>query len=74
MNFARERMAQNLNRFENLLRCCTPQELAAIQSELLRDNLGSFLQCARRIAEMSMQKADEATKRITQPVERAQAA
>ena len=74
VNFTRERMEQILNRFESLLRCRTPQELAAIQSEFLRDNLESFLQCARRVAEMSMRKADEATKRITEAVERAQAA
>ena len=74
VNFTRERMEQIFNQFESLLRCRTPQELASIQSEFVRENLESFLQCTRRIAEMSMQKADEATKRITQPVERAQAA
>ena len=74
VNFTRERMEQNLKQFESLLRCRTPQELAAIQSELLRDNLGSFLQCARRIAEMSMQTADQATRRMSETVERAQAA
>ena len=73
-NFTRERMEHNLNRFESLLRCRSPQDLAAVQSEFLRDNLESFLQCAGRIAEMSMQTADEATKRMTEAVERAQAA
>ena len=74
VNFTRERMEQNFNRFESLLRCRTPQDLAAVQSEFLRDNLESFLQCARRIAEASMQMADEATKRTAESVERAQAA
>ena len=37
-------MEQNFNRFESLLRCRTPQDLAAVQSEFLRDNLESFLQ------------------------------
>ncbi|MGA7450018.1 MAG: phasin family protein [Rhodoplanes sp.] len=74
VNFIRERMEQNFNRFETLLRCRTPQDLAAVQSEFLRDNLESFLQCARRIAETSMQMADEATKRTAEAVERARAA
>ena len=74
VNFIRERMEQNLNKFEGLVRCCTPQELAAVQSEFLRDNLESFLQCARRIAETSIRAADEATKRAAEAVEAAQAA
>jgi hypothetical protein len=74
LNFTRERMEQILNRFESLLRCRTPQGIAAIQSEIVRDNLESFLQCARRIAKITMQMPDEATKRATEAVEGAQAA
>ena len=74
VNFTRERMEQNLNRFESLLRCRTPQDITALQSEILRDNLEAFLQCARRIAETSIQVADEATKRTAEAVETAQAA
>ncbi|MFZ0457152.1 MAG: phasin family protein [Rhodoplanes sp.] len=57
-----------------LLRCRSPQDFTAVQSELLRDNLESFLQCARRIAEKSMQMAEEATKRTAEAVEHAHAA
>ena len=74
VNFTRERMEQNFNRFESLLRCRTPQDLAAVQSEFLRDNLESFLQCARRIAEASMQITDEATKQAAEAVERVRTA
>ncbi len=74
VNFTRERMEQNFNRFESLLRCRTPQDLAAVQSEVLRDNLESFLQCTRQIAETSLLMADEATKRTAESVERPQAA
>ena len=74
VNFTRERMEQNFNRFESLLRCRTPQDVAALQSEFLRDTLESFLQYARRIAEKSMQMADEATKRAAEAVERTRAA
>ena len=74
VNFTRERMEQNLSRFESLLRCRTPQDLAAVESEFLRDNLESFLEYARRIAETSIQVADEATKRTAEAVEAAKAA
>jgi hypothetical protein len=74
VNFTRERMEQNFNRFQSLLGCRTPQDLAAVQSEFLRDNLESFIQCARRIAEGSMRMADEATKPTAEATERAQAA
>jgi hypothetical protein len=74
VNYTRERMEQNLNRFDSLMRCRTPQDFAAVQSEFLRDNLESFLQCARRIAEKSMQMADEATKRTAEAVESARVA
>ena len=48
--------------------------MTAVQSEFLRDNLESFLQCARRIAETSIQMADEATKRTVEAIERSRAA
>ena len=50
LNFTRECMEQNLNQFESLLRCRTPQDIAAVQSKILRDSLERFLQFARRIA------------------------
>jgi hypothetical protein len=74
VNFARDRVEQNFTRFEKLMRCRNPQDFAAIQSELLRDNIESFLHTARRIAEKSMQAADEASKRTAEMVERVRAA
>jgi hypothetical protein len=74
LNFTRECMEQNLNQFESLLRCRTPQDITAVHSKILRDNLERFLQFARRIAKITMQMPDEATKRTTEAVEGAQAA
>ncbi|MEZ5786266.1 MAG: phasin family protein [Xanthobacteraceae bacterium] len=73
-NFARGRMEENIKRFEQLLHCRTPQDFAAVQSELWRDNLDSFLQYARRIAETSMQATDAAARRVSEAVEPARAA
>jgi len=74
VNFTRERMEQNFNRIDSLLLCRTPQEVAALQTEFLRDNLESFLHCARWIAEKYMQITDEATKRTAEAAEHTQAA
>jgi phasin family protein len=64
VDFARKRMQQNLNHADALANCRTPQELLAAQSDLVRDNLEDFVQSTRRIAEISMQVADEAVRRM----------
>lgn len=73
-NFTRTRMEENIRRFEQLLQCRTPQDFAAVQSELWRDNLESFLQYARRIAETSMQATDAAARRTGEAAEPARVA
>ena len=74
LHFTRECMEQNFKQFESLLRCRTPQDISAVQSEIMRDNLESFLQFARRIGKISMQAPDEASKRAAEAVQRAEAA
>lgn len=64
VNFVRERLDRNMDRFEALFRCRTPQELAAFQSEILRDNLEGLLSYSRRAAEQSMRIAEEMTKKL----------
>jgi phasin family protein len=64
-DFTRKRMEQNLHCADALLRCRTPQEMLAAQSHFMRDNLEDFVQSTRRIAEISMQMADEAASRIS---------
>ena len=62
--FYQERLDRNLERVDALMRM--PQELLAAQSELFRDYLEGFLQSSRRIGEMSVQMADQATRRLTE--------
>ena len=47
-----------------LAQCRTLPDLAAVQSGLARDNLNQIIDLTRRIAERSMQVADEAAKTI----------
>jgi hypothetical protein len=44
--------------------CRTPQELVAAQSDLMRDNVEAFVNSTRRIAEISMQMADQAARKM----------
>jgi hypothetical protein len=70
LRFGRERTEQNFNHLKHLLRCRTPQDLSALQSESLRANLESFFRCARLIAETS----SEATEQNGGPEEQIRAA
>jgi phasin family protein len=66
MEFARSRLERNLACFDELARCRTPQDLAAVQSEAVRDNLEGALRSARRTAEISARAVDSAMKNLTQ--------
>ena len=64
--FIRNQMEHNLSRMDDLMRCRTPQDFAAVQSDLVRDNVEGVLQSSRRVAEISLQLADNAAKKMTE--------
>jgi hypothetical protein len=68
VNFARERMERNFNRLDTLMKCHTPQDFVALQSELMRDNVEGFLGYAGRVGEHSVRLADEVKKRFVDAV------
>ena len=72
--FLRGRMENNLGRVEQLMHARTPQDFAAIHSDFVRDNVEGVLQSGRRVAEMSLQVADNAAKKMTDNVEAARRA
>jgi hypothetical protein len=49
-----------------ILRSRSPQELAAAQTEALRDHLEGVVQSTQRIAQASQQSADEASRKPKQ--------
>jgi hypothetical protein len=61
---ARARMDRGFDRMGALLQCRTPQDFAALQSEVLRDNMETFLGYARKAGEHSARLADEARQRF----------
>jgi len=68
-NFARDCMQHNLERFDHLLRCRTPQELVDLQSGAFRDNFGELLGCVRKVAEKSMRMAEEANRKFNEHID-----
>jgi len=71
MQLASERLERNVARMEGLMRCRTPQELWAAQYALIDDNLSALLTSTRRIAEMSVQVAEDAARVVREPVQQA---
>jgi len=67
-------METNLGRVEQLMHARTPQDFAAIQSDFVRDNVEGVLHSGRRVAEMSLQIADSAAKKMTDNMEAARRA
>jgi hypothetical protein len=62
--FVRHQMEKSMERMNELWRCRTPQDLAAVQSDVLRETVGSVLESSRKMADMSLKLADDATKHM----------
>ena len=60
---------KNMDHMKELWACRTPQDFAAIQSDMVRETVETALESSRRIAEMSLKMADETGKQIKQSME-----
>ena len=68
--FVRHQIESNMDRMNELWRCRTPQDVAAVQSDLVRETVGSVLESSRRVADMSLKLADDAANHMTENMER----
>jgi hypothetical protein len=68
--FIRQQIEKNMDRMNDFWSCRTPQDVAAIQSDLVRETVGSVLESSRRMANMSLKLVDDAAKHMTENVER----
>jgi hypothetical protein len=66
----RHQAEKSMGRMNELWSCRNPHDLAAIQSDLMRETVGSFLESSRRMADMSLKLVDDATKHMTENMER----
>jgi hypothetical protein len=59
---SQQRLQRNLDGLQALARCRSMTDLVEVQSSLLRDNLEQTVENSRRLAELTLQMTDEATK------------
>jgi hypothetical protein len=72
--FVQHQLETSVDRMNELWRCRTPQDMAVVQTDLVRDTIRSALESSRRMADMSLKVADDAGKHITETIERMQRA
>jgi hypothetical protein len=70
--FVRQQMETTMERMNRLWGCRTPQDVAAVQSDLMREAVESAVEGTRRIADMSLKAAD-AAKQSAQNIQRSAA-
>ncbi len=63
VDVARARLDRSFARFDAFLQCRSPQEFTALSSELMRDNMETFLGYAGKAGEQSARIAGEARQR-----------
>ena len=62
---SQQRLQRNLDGLQALARCRSMTDFVEVQSSLLRDNMEQSVENSRRLAELTIQMADEATKTVT---------
>jgi hypothetical protein len=60
ISLAQERVTKNIDDLNRLAGCRSVQDFVAVQSDLVRDNLGQIIDTNKRIAELSLRVAEEA--------------
>ncbi|MDE5452003.1 TIGR01841 family phasin [Bradyrhizobium sp. CSA112] len=69
LQLVRNQVEKNMDHMNELWTCRTPQDFAAVQSDMLRETVETVLESSRRIADMSLKMADDAGKQINQNME-----
>ena len=65
----RHQVEKNMVHMNELWTCRTPQDFAAVQSDMVRETVETALESSRRIADMSLKMADETGRQIKQSME-----
>ena len=67
---SQKRLQKNLDGLSSLAQCRSVPDFMAVQTSLIRDNLEQTLDNSRRMAELTRQLADEASRIVTAPSEK----
>ena len=62
------RLQQNMNVIDALAKCRSPEEFVRTQSDFVRQQIGDYVQSTRRIAEISLDMADQAADKASRSV------
>jgi len=66
----RRHFERSFDQIDQLMRSRTPQELVSAQSSFVRDQLEGMIEGTQRIAEISLQAAGEASRKVSETAER----
>jgi hypothetical protein len=68
-DFVRHQLEKNMKGMNELWRCRSPQDVAAVHTDLVRETVSDLFERNRRIADMSLRLADDAGSHIADSVE-----
>lgn len=71
LQLARTQIENSLSRMNELWSCRTPQDFAAVQTDLVRETLERALESSRKVADMSLKVADDAKTQMADRMTRA---
>jgi phasin family protein len=60
----RHQIEKNMDRMNQLWTCRTPQDFAAVQTDMMRETVETAIESSRKIADMSVKMAEETGKQI----------
>jgi hypothetical protein len=68
--FVRHQIENSMERMNELWQCLTPQDVAALQSDFMRESVESAMESGQRIADMSLKVTNDTARNMTQKMDR----
>jgi phasin family protein len=68
--FVRHQIENSMERMNELWQCRTPQDVAALQSDFMRESVESAMESGQRIADMSLKVTNDTARNMTQKMDR----
>jgi hypothetical protein len=68
--FLRHQIENSMERMNELWRCRTPQDVAAVQSDFMRESVENAMESSQRIADMSLKVTNDTTRNMAHNLDR----
>jgi len=68
--FLRHQIENSMERMNELWRCRTPQDVAAVQSDFMRESVESAMESSQRIADLSLKVTNDTTRSMAHNLDR----